>query len=101
MDRSTQIMGGSFRQGLNSEVDTFSPRLDFQPSPLYKSNIWLPPIFVSCLLIGPNGFTTLFRSSSMVLSDSRRSMIVNIKQTLAFSIHGHIAQAALACTSGF
>ena len=38
MGRSTQIMGGSFRRGLHSEVDTFSTRLAVQPSPLYKSN---------------------------------------------------------------
>ena len=38
MGRSTQIMGGSFRRGLHSEVDTFSTRLAAQPSPLYKSN---------------------------------------------------------------
>ena len=38
MDRSTQIMGGSFRRGLNSEVVTFSTRLAVQPSHLYKSN---------------------------------------------------------------
>ena len=38
MGRSIQIMGGSFRRGLNSEVVTFSTRLAVQPSPLYKSN---------------------------------------------------------------
>ena len=38
MGRSTQILGGSFRQGLNSEVVTFSTRLAFQFSPLYKSD---------------------------------------------------------------
>ena len=61
MGPSTQIMGGSFRRGLHSKVVTFSTRLADQPSPLYKSNgkkgRWQPPIFVSCLLIGPNGFT--------------------------------------------
>ena len=36
--QSTQIMGGSFRRGLNSEVVTFSNRLAVQPSPLYKIN---------------------------------------------------------------
>ena len=69
MGRSTQIMEVSFRRGLNSEVVTFSTRLAVQPSPLYKSDgekaRWQPPIFVSCHLIGPNGFTPLFRSSSM------------------------------------
>ena len=38
MGRSTKIMGGSFRRGLNSKVVTFSTRLAVQPSPLYKSN---------------------------------------------------------------
>ena len=68
MGRSTQIMGGSFRRGLNSEAVTFSTRLAVQPSPctkvLGKKARWQPPISVSCLLIGPNGFTPLFRSSS-------------------------------------
>ena len=65
MGRSTQIMGGSVRRGLNSEVVTFSTRLAGQPSPLYKSNgkkaRLQPPIFVFSLLIGPNGYTPLFR----------------------------------------
>ena len=70
MGRSTQIMGGSFRQGLNSEVVTFLTKLAVQPSPLCKSNgekksRWQHPIFVSCLPIGPNSFTSLFRSSSL------------------------------------
>ena len=38
MGRSTQIMGGSFRRGLHSEMVTFSIRLAVQPSPLYKSH---------------------------------------------------------------
>ena len=41
----------------------------FSPRPCTKvmgrKARWQPPIFVSCLLIGPNGFTPLFRSSSM------------------------------------
>ena len=32
------IVGGSFRQGLNSEVVTFSTRLAVQSSPLFKNN---------------------------------------------------------------
>ena len=56
MGRSTQIMGGSFRRGLNTDVVTFSTILAVQPSPLNKTNggKWQPLIFVSCLLIGPN-----------------------------------------------
>ena len=57
MGRSTQIMGGSFRRGLNTDVVTFSTRLAVQPSPMYKSigkrARWQPPVFVSCLLIAP------------------------------------------------
>ena len=41
----------------------------FSPRPctkvMGKKARWQPPIFVSCLLIGPNGLTPLFRSSSM------------------------------------
>ena len=59
MGQPTQIMGGSFRQGLNSEVVKFLTRLAVQPSPLYKKAGWQPPIFVSSHLIGPNGFTSL------------------------------------------
>ena len=79
MDRSTQIMGGEFRKGLNSEVVTFSTRLAVQPSPLYKSNgekaRWQPPISVSCFLMGPNGFSPLFRSSSMAMGYSNPLLI--------------------------
>ena len=64
MDRSAQIMGGSSRQRLNSRVFTFSTRLAVQPSPLHKSN-GRKSNFVSCLVIGLNGFTLLFRSSAM------------------------------------
>ena len=43
----------------------------FSPRPctkvMEKKARWQPPIFVSCLLIGPNGLTPLFRSSSMGL----------------------------------
>ena len=43
----------------------------FSPRPctkeIGKEARWQPPIFVSCLLIGPNGFTPLFRTSSMLL----------------------------------
>ena len=39
MDRSIQITGGSFRQGLNSDVVTFSTTLTVQTSPLYKSKL--------------------------------------------------------------
>ena len=70
VDRSIQIMGGSFRRGLNSEVVTLSTRLAVQPSPLYKSNgrkaRWQPPISVSSRLIGPKGSTPLFMYSSLV-----------------------------------
>ena len=63
MCRFTQFMGGSFRQELHSKVVTFSTRLAGQPSPLYKSNggkaRLQPPLFVICLLIGPNRFTPL------------------------------------------
>ena len=42
-----------------------------QPLSAYKSNgektKWQPPIFVSCLLNGTNGFIPLFRSNSMHL----------------------------------
>ena len=38
MGRSTQIVGGSFRLGLNSKVVTFSTRLAVQSSPMFKSN---------------------------------------------------------------
>ena len=38
MGRSTQIIEGSFRRGLNSEVITFSTRLAVQHSAKYKSN---------------------------------------------------------------
>ena len=69
MGQSTQIMGSSFRRGLHSEVSTFLTRLAIQPLPLYQINgekaRWQPPIFVSCLLIGPNRFTPLFKTSSM------------------------------------
>ena len=64
MGRSTQIMGGSFRRGLHSDVVTFSTCLAVQASPIFKSNgekaRWQPLIFVSCLLIGPNGLSPLF-----------------------------------------
>ena len=60
MGQSIQIMGGSFRPGLHSEVVIFSTRPAFQPSSLYKiygrKARWQPIIFVSCLLIGPNWF---------------------------------------------
>ena len=38
MGRSTEIMGGSFRRGLISEMVTFSNTLAVQTSPVYKSN---------------------------------------------------------------
>ena len=63
MDRSCQIMGDSFKRGLNSEVVTFSTILAVEPYPLYKCNWkkarWQPPVSVSCLLIGQNGLTPL------------------------------------------
>ena len=34
----SQIMGGSFSQGLYSQVVAFSTRLAVQPFPLYKNN---------------------------------------------------------------
>ena len=47
----------------------FQLDLLFSPRPCTKSmgkkTRWQPPIFVCCLLIGPNSFTPLFRSSSM------------------------------------
>ena len=65
-----RLWEAGFKQGLNTEVVTFSTRLSVQPSPLYKSNggkaRWQPPIYVSCCLIGPNGFAPLFRSSSVI-----------------------------------
>ena len=69
-DHSTEIMGGIFRRGLNSEGVTFSTRLAVQAPPQYKSDWekarWQLPIFASCLLIVPNGFTPLFSTRSMV-----------------------------------
>ena len=80
-------MGGSFRRVLNSEVVILSTWLCVQ-----SLSIYFPPIFVSCLLIGRNGFTPLFRPSSMVklmrkvsahvrnnnikFADSRQSLIL-------------------------
>ena len=79
MGQPTQIMGGRV---LNSEVVIFSTRLAVQASPLYKNNgekaVWQPPIFVSCLLIGLNGFTSLFRPSSMSLMMQRTHFCSNI-----------------------
>ena len=70
MDQSIEIMGGSVRRGLNSEVITFSTGLAVQSRPLYKSNWkkarWQPPIFTSGFLIVSNGFTPLFSTRSMV-----------------------------------
>ena len=63
MGRSTQIMGGSFTRGLNSEVVTFSTKLAVQPSPLYTCKQDGSLLF----LISQNGFTPLFRSSSMTI----------------------------------
>ena len=44
----------------------------FSPRPctkvMGKKARWQPPIFVSCLLIGPNGFNPLFMSSSMLFT---------------------------------
>ena len=63
MGRAIQIMGGSFRRGLNSEVVNFSTRLAVQPSPLYKSNGKESKMAASycCImyLIGQKGFTLL------------------------------------------
>ena len=79
MDWSTQIMGGEFRKRMNSEVVTFSTRLAVQPSPLHKSNgekaRWQPPISVSYFLMGPNGLSPLFRSSSMAMGYSNPLLI--------------------------
>ena len=58
LDQSTHIIGGSFRRGLILEVITFS-----------KSKM-AASYFVSCLLIGPNGFTPLFSFSSMEMAAS-------------------------------
>ena len=50
MDWSIQIMGGSFRQGLNSDV-VISTGLTVQPLPLYNSNgdraRWQPAIWLA------------------------------------------------------
>ena len=67
-------MGGSFRRGLNSEVVPFSNTLAVRPSLLYKTirkkiKKTASYFFVSCLLIGPKGFTTLFKLSPMQQSD--------------------------------
>ena len=66
---STQIMGSSFRRGLNSEMVAFSTTLAVQPSPLYKSNwekskmavsyfvypaIWLAQMFYYSFQVKPN-----------------------------------------------
>ena len=58
LDQFTHIMGGSFRRGLILEMITFS-----------KSKM-AASYFVSCLLIGPNGFTPLFSFSSMEMAAS-------------------------------
>ena len=54
MDKSTDIMKGSFRRGLHSDVDTFSTRLAVQPRPCTKvtgkkqdgSLLFLQPAFL-------------------------------------------------------
>ena len=55
----------------------------FSPHPcskvMGKQARWQPPIFVSCLLIGPNGFTPLFRSSSITFT----SMFADYKSRTA------------------
>ena len=65
MGRLTQIMGGSFRLGLNSEVVPFQLKSLFSPRPCTKIDgekaISQPPIFEPCVLIVMEGFTTLFR----------------------------------------
>ena len=61
MGRSIQIVGGNLMRGLDShfQLDSLlNPRL------MYKSNgekaRWQPPNIVSCLMIRPKGFTSLF-----------------------------------------
>ena len=64
MGRSAQIMGGSFRQGLNSEAVTFSTRLAVQPPTLYKSNREKSKMAASYFCILPNGLPKWFYSST-------------------------------------
>ena len=86
MGRSTLIMGGSFRQGLNAEVVTLSIRFAVQPSPLYKvmgkKARSQRPIIVSCILIGPNELAPPFRSSSITYAVSQRSFIFSYRWLL-------------------
>ena len=66
MGQSTQIMGGSlqaravFRSGHifnHPRCSTLAP----VKQQWKEKERWKPPIFVSCLLLGPKGFTPLFR----------------------------------------
>ena len=66
MGRSNQIMGGSFRRGLHSEVVTFSTRLAVQPSPLYKSNGAKSNMAASYFCILPSDWLKLVYSSIQV-----------------------------------
>ena len=59
MGQPTQIMGGSFRQGLNSEVVKFLTRLAVQPSPLYKSNVKKSRMAASYFCIQPSDWPQL------------------------------------------
>ena len=54
MCRSTQIMGGSFRRGLTSELVTFSTARAVPPSLLYKSNGWKSKMAASHFCILPS-----------------------------------------------
>ena len=64
MGRSTQITGGSFRRGLNSEVVT--TRLTVQPSPLYKSNREKSKMAASYFCIVPSDWPEWIYSSIQV-----------------------------------
>ena len=65
MVRFTQILGGSFRRRLISEIVRIQLESLFSPRPCTKINRekakWQPPIFEPCLLIVTKRFTTLFK----------------------------------------
>ena len=74
MDQSTQIVGGSFRRGLNSDVVTFSTRLAVQPPTLYKSNGEKSKMAASYVFILPNGLSKWFYSSIQVQLYEQKSV---------------------------